>query len=97
MTSDYQPGAAGRVTDIALHVVHTAAVRAQRGQHVLDVGARAHAADRQVPAVLGERARNAEADAARPAGHDRDRAWLSHSTPDPKKVRYGAPVASLLT
>ena len=79
-----QPPASGRLADVGLHVDDLAAEPAQRGQRVGDGRFFAGAADEQVEAVPGEAARDAEADAARPARDEGDAA--AHRSAGAKNV-----------
>ena len=72
--------------EIAAQVVHGTASRAQLLDHVDDVGVGTDAAEREVPAIAGEGARHAQADAAGAAGDQRG-AVRGHLISGPKNVR----------
>ena len=82
-----QARAIGGAADVGPEVVGTAG---ERGQHRGHVFRAAHAAQRQVPAVAGERSRDAEPDAPRAAGDEcRAHGRLRGHDAGPKNVRYG--------
>ena len=64
--------------DIGRAIEHVGAEFSQRRENITDRFLRPETADREVPALGGQRARNAEADAPRAAGDDGDRPFAGH-------------------
>ena len=84
-----QPCAIGGAREIGRHVGDAAPVLAQLAQHAADRAPLAHSGDHEVPSVPSERLRDAETDAARPAGDERGAGKsCGHASGGPKNARY---------